>query len=176
MIYLGNSPTQPSRTVPQRVVGYYRGPPSPARSFEDIFGTRPAAQDSWTTTGFTPSQADYDRIHSESRPGRADTEADDKYNAAREASNAVQMTPVGLDFNTRWDPDQPRLLYNTTPSRTGAAETQQPSSPTQPVRVNLNRSRRRCTMTCHKHLTPLQTLIPLVTLLRRRTSTRPRRR
>jgi hypothetical protein len=153
VIYPGDSPTQPSRTMPQRVVGYrgdspmgYRGPPSPVRSSEDVFATRSAGQD-WTTSGYVPTQADYERIRSMLRQGRAATDADDRYNAARDASNVTQMTPVGLDFNSRWDPDVP---YTPNPTR-GAADAQQPPSPTrrpaqeQPGRVNLSRPRRRCT-------------------------------
>ena len=153
VIYPGDSPTQPSRTMPQRAVAYredspmgYRGPPSPVRSSEDVFATRSAGQD-WTTSGYVPTQADYERIRSTSRQGRAATDADDRYNAARDASNVTQMTPVGLDFNSRWDPDVP---YMPTLTR-GAADAQQPPSPPRrpaqerPGRVNLSRPRRRCT-------------------------------
>ena len=84
VIYPGDSPTQPSRTM-QRVVPYredspmgYRGPPSPVRTAEDVFTPRSAGHD-WTTSGYVPTQADYERIRSTSRQGRAATGADDRY-------------------------------------------------------------------------------------------------
>jgi hypothetical protein len=155
VIYPGDSPTQPSRTM-QRAVPYredspmgYRGPPSPVRTAEDVFTPRSAGHD-WTTSGYVPTQADYERIRSTSRQGRAATGADDRYNAARDASNITQMTPVGLNFNSQWDPDAPyhRAPPNYMPNP-GAADAQQPSSPPRrPAQeragsANLSRPRRR---------------------------------
>jgi hypothetical protein len=149
------------------VVGF-RGPPSPVRTYEDVFGMKRPAQDqsNWRVMGNTTTDDKWHQLSASKREDRYNREGLERYETATRASNAEQSRISPRFTEERYlqqgatpaTPSPGSAYEDRYPSQKGRTPTapttlnygldtgygQCTSSPATQPRPNLSRTRRRC--------------------------------